>query len=294
MTGEGHRNLITDVAGIRVGNAEDNAARTGVTVVLPDAPADAAVDVCGGGTGTRELALLEPSATAEAIHAIVFSGGSAFGLSAADGVMSWLAARGRGLPVGEARVPIVPAAILFDLLNGGDKEWGDDPPYRRLGAQAAEAAGRDFALGNAGAGLGASSGPGAAGGLKGGLGSASCVAAGGFTIGALAAVNSCGSVLMPDTGTFWAWPFERGGEYGGRKPPIAAPANPDDDVPPALPGHQHDAGRRRHRCRADQGAGPARGDHGAGRARPRHPAGAYALRRRCRVRHRHRAAAIGA
>ena len=163
MTGEGHRNLITDVAGIRVGNAEDNAARTGVTVVLPDAPAVAAVDVRGGGTGTRELALLEPSATAEA-------------------------------------------------------------------------AGRDFALGNAGAGLGASSGLGAAGGLKGGLGSASCVAAGGFTIGALAAVNSCGSVLMPDTGTFWAWPFERSGEYGGRKPPIAAPANPDDDVPPALPG----------------------------------------------------------
>ena len=188
----GRRNLITDVAGIRVGNASGADARTGVTVVLPDAPAVAAVDVRGGGTGTRELALLEPSATVEAVHAIVLAGGSAFGLSAADGVMSWLAARGRGFPVGDARVPIVPAAILFDLLNGGDKTWGNDPPYRRLGAQAADTAGRDFALGNVGAGLGAT-----AGGLKGGLGSASVMAAGGFTVGALAAVNCCGSVLMP-------------------------------------------------------------------------------------------------
>lgn len=167
----GPLNAITDVPGISVGNAEDEQVRSGVTVVLPDEPVVAAVDVRGGGTGTRELALLEPEGVVEHIHALVLSGGSAFGLDAASGLMSWLAAQRRGFTVGEAVVPIVPAAILFDLTNGGDKsafgeESGEKLPYRALGLQAAQQAGGGFALGNAGAGLGATAGP-----LKGGLGS---------------------------------------------------------------------------------------------------------------------------
>ena len=218
MTEPGPLNLITDVPGILVGNAEDAAALSGVTVIVPEAPALAAADVRGGGTGTREFELLRAGATVEHVHALVFSGGSAFGLAAGDGVMSWLAARGRGFPVGDVRVPIVPAAILFDLRNGGDKSWGMEPPYRRLGLAACDAAGRDFALGNAGAGLGATAGA-----VKGGLGSASVrVEPYGITLGALAAVNSVGPVTYPDGGHFFAWDVERGGEYGGLGPPAAA------------------------------------------------------------------------
>jgi L-aminopeptidase/D-esterase-like protein len=219
----GPRNSITDVPGIAVGNAEDDRVRSGVTVILPAEPAVAAVDLRGGGTGTRELALLEPEGAVEHIHALALSGGSAFGLDAASGVMSWLAAQGRGFTVGDAVVPIVPAAILFDLLNGGDKsafrkESGDDLPYRALGRQAAERAGGDFALGNAGAGLGATAGP-----LKGGLGSASFVLDSGACVGALAAVNAAGSAVMPGSDRFWAWPFEQDGEFGGKGPPAGLP-----------------------------------------------------------------------
>ncbi|MBB4266665.1 P1 family peptidase [Roseospira visakhapatnamensis] len=224
----GPGNRITDVPGLGVGQAEDPAARTGVTVVLPDAPAVAAVDQRGGGPGTRETDLLDPVNTVEAIHALVLSGGSAFGLEAAAGVTTWLAARGIGFPVGQAIVPIVPSAILFDLQNGGDKAWGDTPPYRALGRAACEnamEAGPAHALGNAGAGFGATSGD-----LKGGLGGASLVMPGSaagdapFTVGALAAVNSQGSALMGDGPAFWAWPWAVGDELGPR-------ARPTPDTP---------------------------------------------------------------
>lgn len=215
MSAAASRNLITDVPGLRVGNAEDSAAVTGVTVLLPDEAAVAAVDVRGGGPGTRETDALAASALVETVEAVVLSGGSAYGLAAADGVMAWLRARGRGFRVGEALVPIVPAAILFDLLTGPD--GSETVSYRDLGAAAVAAADADFALGNAGAGLGATAGP-----LKGGLGSASAQT-GGFTVGALAAVNCRGGVTFPDAPTFWAWPFERDGEFGGLPPPAAHP-----------------------------------------------------------------------
>ena len=210
----GPRNLITDVAGIRVGNAEDRQVRTGVTVVLPEPAAVAAVDVRGGAPGTRETDALDPTCLVAQVHAVVLSGGSAFGLEAASAAMTWLAARGVGFAVGAARVPLVPAAILFDLLNGGDKTWGEAPPYARLGREACAAAAADFALGNAGAGLGAKAGA-----LKGGLGSVSAVTSDGLQVGALVAVNAVGDTVMPGQSCFWAWPFERDGELGGQVPP---------------------------------------------------------------------------
>ncbi len=231
MTKLGPRNRVTDVPGLKVGNAEDLGLRSGVTVLLPDERVVAAVDLRGGGTGTRETALLDPAATVDAVDAIVLSGGSAFGLEAAGGVMNWLRERGRGFCVGETRVPIVPAAILFDLNNGGDKDWGATPPYRELGSQAAEAASQDFALGNRGAGLGAMAGP-----LKGGLGSASVVLPSGITVGALTAVNSLGSTVIPGSASFWAWPFEQSGELGGQKPPPVGPLPEEDYAFPGEPG----------------------------------------------------------
>jgi L-aminopeptidase/D-esterase-like protein len=210
----GPRNLITDVDGILVGNAEDHRVRSGATVVLCEQPACAAADVRGGAPGTRETDLLDPSCLVQAIDAVALSGGSAFGLSAADGVMKWLREQGRGVPIGPVAVPIVPTAILFDLLNGGDKDW-QWPPYRELGYAAAATAAKDFALGNAGAGLGAR-----AGNLKGGLGSASAIdAASGLQVGALVAVNARGFTTMGDMPQFWAWPLEQGGEFGGLPPP---------------------------------------------------------------------------
>src|SRR6185503_2365369 len=162
------RNLITDVAGVRVGHAEDRKIASGVTAILFDRPVTAAGDLRGGAPGTRESALLDPAMTVERIDAIALSGGSAFGLDAASGVQAWLAEQGRGFAIRTARVPIVPAAILFDLLNGGDKNWGRYPPYRELGYAAASSAGHDVRLGTVGAGMGATTAT-----LKGGLGSAS-------------------------------------------------------------------------------------------------------------------------
>ena len=222
----GPRNLITDVAGIRVGNAEDRLARTGVSVVLPERPAVAAVDVRGGAPGTRETDALDPTCLVETADAVVLSGGSAFGLDAASAVMHWLAARGKGFAVGDARVPIVPAAILFHLLNGGDKRWGEAPPYGALGRAACDAAGAGFALGNAGAGYGAKAGS-----LKGGLGSVSAVTEDGLEAGALVAVNAQGETVMPGERCFWAWPFERRGELGGQTPPSRALAGEEDSLP---------------------------------------------------------------
>jgi L-aminopeptidase/D-esterase-like protein len=228
MIRPGPRNLITDVPGIRVGNAEQLGHLTGVTIVLPERPAVAAVDVRGGGPGTRETDALQPSALVERVDAIALSGGSAFGLEAASGVASWLALRGRGFQVGAARVPIVPAAILFDLLNGAPKEWGQMPPYRSLAMAACDAAGENFELGNAGAGLGASAGA-----LKGGLGSVSAQGDGGLIVGALAAANPVGSVVMPGQSTMWAWMLEQNGELGDQKPPDS-PVSLEPDLPDLL------------------------------------------------------------
>lgn len=210
------RNLITDIAGIRVGRAEDAALGSGVTAVIFDKPAVGSVDIRGGGPGTRETALLDPAQTVEGVDAIVLAGGSAFGLDAASGVQACMREQGRGFKVRDARVPIVPAAILFDLLAGGNKDWGRYPPYRELGYEAAKNAGADVALGSAGAGLGATTAN-----LKGGLGSASARTSDGLTVGALVAVNAAGSVTIGDGPHFWAAPFERDGEFGGRGWPSA-------------------------------------------------------------------------
>jgi L-aminopeptidase/D-esterase-like protein len=214
MLKPGPRNLITDVDGLLVGNAQDTRVRSGTTVLRGERPFVASVDVRGGGPGTRETDLLDPSCRVDRVDAICLSGGSAYGLSGSDGVMRWMAERGQGVQVGPAVVPIVPSAILFDLLNGGDKKW-DWPPYRELAWQATDSAARDFALGNAGAGFGAR-----AGNLKGGLGSASTVdPATGLQVGALVAVNSRGYTTMGDMPQFWAWALEQDGEFGGLPPP---------------------------------------------------------------------------
>lgn len=213
------RNLITDVPGIRVGHAGDPRLGSGATAIIFDEPAVAAGDLRGGGPGTRESALLDPAMTIERIDAVAFAGGSAFGLDAASGVMAWLAEQGRGFAVRGARVPIVPAAILFDLLNGGDKNWGRYPPYREFGYQAAASAKTEFALGSAGAGLGANCVN-----LKGGIGSASALTADGFTVGALAAVNPTGSVVVGDGPHFWAAAFEQSKEFGGHGFPASIPS----------------------------------------------------------------------
>ena len=223
------RNLITDVPGVLVGNAQDVRLASGSTAIVFEAPAVGSIDVRGGGPGTRETALLDPAQTVQGIDAIALSGGSAFGLDAASGVQAWLREQGRGFAVRSARVPIVPGAILFDLLNGGDKNWDRYPPYRDLGYQAAAAAGTAFELGSVGAGLGATTVN-----LKGGLGSASAVCDG-FTVGALAAVNAAGSVVTGDGPWFWAAPFERDGEYGGLGLPPSLPAGGLDSVTKANP-----------------------------------------------------------
>jgi D-aminopeptidase len=212
------RNLITDVPGLKVGHAQDMRLGSGATAIVFDEPAVGSIDLRGGGPGTRETALLDPAQTVQGIDAIALSGGSAFGLDAASGVQAWLKEQGRGFAVRSARVPIVPAAILFDLLSGGDKEWGRFPPYRELGYAAAAAAATDFALGSVGAGTGATTVN-----CKGGIGSASAQTAEGAIVGALAAVNAAGSVLVDEGPWFWAAPFEQNGEFGGRGHPQPFP-----------------------------------------------------------------------
>ena len=208
MIRPGARNLITDVAGLRVGNARDDKIKTGATVLVGDRPFTAAVHVMGGAPGTRETDLLAPDKTVQEADALVLSGGSAFGLDAASGVADALRAQGRGFVVGDQTVPIVPGAILFDLINGGDKDWARNP-YKRLGAEALAAAAEGFALGSEGAGTGALIAD-----LKGGLGSASAVWEG-YTVGALVAVNALGRVTVGGGRQFWAAPCEMGGEFGG-------------------------------------------------------------------------------
>lgn len=213
------RNLLTDIAGVRVGHADDRRLASGVTAIIFDTPAVAAIDIRGGGPGIREGAVLDLENTVEQVHGIALAGGSAFGLEAGGGVQAWLAEQGRGFAIGGALIPIVPGAICFDLLNGGDKAWGRFAPYRDLGYAAAAAAGVDFALGSVGAGLGATTAN-----FKGGIGSASAATPAGIRVAALAVVNAVGSATVGDGPWFWAAPFEAGGELGGRGlPPSFTP-----------------------------------------------------------------------
>ena len=229
MRRAGPTNSILDVAGLTVGHAHDRRLGSGVSVVIADRPSIAAVHVMGGAPGTRDTDLLAPEETVERIDALVLSGGSAFGLDAASGVQAWLRARGRGFAVGDVRVPIVPAAILFDLMNGGDKNWGRFPPYRDLGWAAAEDADDSpFPLGTTGAGYGCTTAD-----LIGGLGSASQVAPSGHTVAALVAVNAVGSAVIGDSGRFWAAAHEIDDEFGG----LGLPARwPHDATDPKLKG----------------------------------------------------------
>lgn len=205
----GKTNLITDVPGLLVGNANNSDIKTGVTVLSASKPFLASVDVMGGAPGTRETDCLAAENLVSDIDAIVLSGGSAFGLDAASGVTDALAENNRGFRVGPVTVPIVPAAIIFDLINGGDKQWSQNP-YKQLGRDALDNAGVDFQLGTHGAGTGATCAT-----LKGGLGSASVVLPSGHTVGALVVVNPHGSPVVPDSKHFWAAPFEVGSEFGG-------------------------------------------------------------------------------
>lgn len=214
----GPLNLITDVAGLQVGQAHDAQLRSGVTVVVGEGPFVAAVNVMGGAPGTRETDLLAPDRLVQEVDALVLAGGSAFGLDACSGVADGLRAVGRGFAVGDQRVPIVPGAILFDLLNGGDKTWTRNP-YADIGRRALDAAGSHFSLGSAGAGYGAMTGR-----WKGGVGSASAVLDSGLTVGALVAVNALGSVTVGDDRAFWAASWEIGAEFGGLGLPAGFPA----------------------------------------------------------------------
>jgi L-aminopeptidase/D-esterase-like protein len=220
------RNLITDVEGLRVGHADDDHVRSGVTAVLCGAAWSAGVDVRGGGPGSRETDALSAENLIGRAHALVLAGGSVFGLAAADGVAAALSSQGIGLRLksGSPPIPIVPSAVLHDLGNGGDKNWGLAPPYRDLGMRALDAAGSDFALGSVGAGRGAMAGL-----IKGGIGSASLDLGEGLIVGALVALNCVGSALMPDGKTYWAWPFELAQEFGGG----GAPLDPMDLSDPA-------------------------------------------------------------
>jgi L-aminopeptidase/D-esterase-like protein len=215
MTAPGKLNRITDVPGVLVGNAQDERVRSGVTVFTAEQPFTAIVDIRGASPGTRDTNALNLASVGFPVDAIVLSGGSLYGLDAVSGVLAHLRSLGRGhaYETGIAPLPIVPGAILFDLTNGGDKEWGDPSPYPALGRKAVERATHEFALGNAGAGYGARAGQ-----YKGGLGSASTVLDNGIVVGALAAVNSVGSPVIPGTDAFWAHPLEQEREFGGRWP----------------------------------------------------------------------------
>jgi L-aminopeptidase/D-esterase-like protein len=217
MARPGPFNSLGDVQGLSIGCAEDANALTGVTVIVPDERAVCAAEILGGGPGTRETDALASKNLVDAVDAVVLAGGSVYGLGAADGVAAAMGAEGRGFALidlpGVPRSPVIPAAILYDLANGGNKAWGDAPPYAQLGKRAYAARSREVKLGNVGAGLGAKAGA-----LKGGQGSASIVLADGFTIAALACVNCWGSATIPNTRAFWAHPFEIDAEFGGVKP----------------------------------------------------------------------------
>ncbi len=218
----GPTNSITDIEGLSVGNAQDIDLKSGVTALICDKPCIASVAVHGGAPGTRDTELLSPKNTVETINGITLSGGSAFGLDAASGVQAWMRENNRGFEVGPVRVPIVPGAIIFDLINGGNKKWGRFPPYRDLGYEAAQNAKGDFDIGTAGAGTGA-----LVAGLKGGLGTASLKLDNGITIGALFVVNALGTPLMGNTKHFHAALFEKDNEFGGHGLPTKVPFDVD-------------------------------------------------------------------
>lgn len=211
-----------NVTGIRVAHAQNTSVKTGVTVILPDSPATCSVDVRGGGPGTREISALQDGGLIEQVHAIVLSGGSVYGLAAADGVTAWLGHQGVGYAPGPAPIPvspIVPSAILFDNANGGNKAWGLEPPFRDLAIEACENLPRQtpqthIAEGMVGAGFGATAGL-----YAGGLGAASEMV-GGVTVQAIIAANPVGSPFMPGTECPWAWSFEKDAEFGGKRPPV--------------------------------------------------------------------------
>lgn len=204
-------NLITDVPGIRVGHAHDAKIASGVTTIIIDVPNAASGVTRGGAPGARDTALLEPEMTRESIDAVVLSGGSLYGLDAAGGVVNFLRGSGVGIKIGPVNVPIAVQAITFDLINGGDKNWGRKPPYWDLGWAAAEAAkGGAFALGSVGGGYGVTTAT-----VKGGVGSASVVTPSGFTVAAIVVVNAVGTATIGDGPHFWAAPYEQNGEFGG-------------------------------------------------------------------------------
>ncbi len=213
-------NLITGVPGLRVGHAHDERLGSGVTALIFEAPAIASIAVHGGAPGLRDTGLLEPSMTIERVDAMVLSGGSVYGLDAMGGVATYLRESGRGFAVRGIKVPIVPGAVLFDLLNGGDKSFGREPVYWHLGYSAAASAAVDFALGSVGAGFGATTEN-----LKGGLGSASDATSGGFRVGALVAANAVGRATIGEGPHFWAAPYEQNGEFGGLGWPVPWPAD---------------------------------------------------------------------
>ena len=214
----GPTNSLADIPGLRLGQAHDTALASGVSVVLFDEPATVGTSALGGASAGRDLAALAPDATVETVHALVLSGGSGYGLDAASGVQAWLRARGIGFRLGAALIPIVPQAICFDLLNGGDKDWGRYPPYRELAYTACEDAGARVALGSVGAGYGATTVD-----LKGGVGSASVRLASGHMVAALAVVNAVGSTLIEGGPHFWAGGLEIGDEFGGLGWPLTPP-----------------------------------------------------------------------
>jgi len=244
----GPRNLITDVPGLLVGNASDETLKSGATVLTADKPFTASVHVMGGAPGTRETDLLAPDKSVATVDALTLAGGSAYGLDACSGVVDGLRAQGRGFRLADAVIPLVPGAILFDLLNGGEKDWTDNP-YRALGRTAFESAAQQFEIGSVGAGTGALTAM-----LKGGLGSASFVLEDGTTVGALVAVNPMGSVNTPGERHFWAAPFEVNGEFGGLGPDPATGLGRDMQSP----GQYHHC-HRCHRRRPDQSPVPAHG-----------------------------------
>ena len=226
----GPLNALTDVPGITVGNAHDAELRSGVTVVRTGTGMLCVADVGGGGPVTRQTSSVSADTTLRAAHAVVFSGGSVYGLVSGDSVARALAAEGIGyVPVpGTPPVPIVPGAAIYDLDNGGNKT-GDVARYPELARHAFAACATTFEIGSAGAGYGAVAGT-----WRGGLGTASLDLGDGAIVAALAVANPVGSPLMPGSSCFWAWPFEIDAEFGGLRPSSDMP--PSTTLPADLKG----------------------------------------------------------
>ncbi|NKB98404.1 MAG: peptidase T4 [Pseudomonadales bacterium] len=209
------------IEGVRIGHAIDAEVVTGTSTCLFDEPATTAIHIAGGAPGTRDTELLSPEFTVGAADAIVLSGGSAFGLDAAGGAQAWLKEQNRGIELEPVRIPIVPCAILFDMRNDGNKNWGRFSPSQNLGYQATETSSTEVRLGKQGAAYGASTAS-----TPGGFGAAH-IKIDDISVMAFAAVNAVGSPLIADTKHFWAAPFERNNEYGGRGFPNPWPADAD-------------------------------------------------------------------